>query len=391
LIQREISALVAKRATQLPVVAILGPRQSGKTTLARTLFNNHRYVSLEELDTQRFATEDPRRFLELYQNPHGIILDEFQRVPSLLSYIQTYVDTHDLKGYFILTGSQNFLMMEAVSQTLAGRVALCTLLPCSTSELSHANLLAPTLDEAILRGSYPRPLVHNLDPSDWCQDYIMTYLERDVRLVKNIIDLSTFKRFVQLCAGRVGQLLNLSSLATESGITVPTAKQWLSVLQASYLIFLVQPHFRNFNKRLVKTPKLYFYDTALLCTLLGIETASQLGTHYSRGSIVESYVMSDLYKQLLNRGRNNQLYFWRDSVGHEIDCILERADTLVPLEIKAGKTVVSDFFTGITFWQQLTGMRDAFVVYAGDQTQKREPATLVSWREIDTIIKQVFS
>lgn len=215
MIKRELGNKIQQLAQHFSAIAVFGPRQSGKTTLARELFKQHRYISLEELDNQQFAAQDPRRFLELHKNPHGIILDEFQRVPSILSYIQTYVDSEDLRGYFILTGSQNFLMMEeAVSQTLAGRIALFTLLPCSTSELQRAQLLPKTLDEAMFKGSYPRPLVKEMEPAEWCQDYIMTYLERDVRLIKNIADLSTFKRFVQLCAGRVGQLLNMTAVAT---------------------------------------------------------------------------------------------------------------------------------------------------------------------------------
>lgn len=217
MIYREITPLVEERAKKMPVIAIMGPRQSGKTTLARSIFNKHIYISLEEIDNQRFATEDPRRFLELYKNDFGIILDEIQRVPSLLSYIQTYVDLHDVRGYFVLTGLQNFLVAEAVTQTLAGRISIFTLLPCSASELARAHYLPKNLDEALFKGSYPRPFVYDLSSSDWASDYIVIYLERDVRLIKNVSDLSVFKKFVQLCAGRIGQLLNLSALAVECG------------------------------------------------------------------------------------------------------------------------------------------------------------------------------
>lgn len=370
----------------------MGPRQSGKTTLARAVFSRHTYISLEELDNQRFATDDPRRFLELYKNDHGIILDEIQRVPTLLSYIQTYVDVNEVRGYFILMGSQNFLVAQAVSQTLAGRISIFMLLPCFTSELSYSNYLPMHIDEAIFRGSYPRPYAYDLSIADWTSDYIVTYLERDVRLIKNVSDPSLFKKFVQLCAGRIGQLLSLSALALECGISVPTVKQWISLLEASYILFLVYPYFKNFGKRLVKTPKLYFYDTAIACSLLNIDSPFQVGTHYLRGGLVESYIMSDLYKQLYNNGRKNQLYFWRDNVGHVIDCIIERADMPIPLEIKSGQTIDSGFFEGIKFWKDLTKITPlSFVMYGGDKTQERAEAKICSWKDTDYVLKQIFT
>jgi len=388
-IKRELESRLRQVAQQLPVVALLGPRQSGKTTLARSTFQDHKYISLENLDMRDIAQKDPHQFLELYRNPHGIILDEFQNVPTLLSYIQTYVDQEKLKGYFILTGSQNFLVNEAISQTLAGRIAILTLLPLSILELRDAKILPTSPEELIFKGSYPRIYAENVLPDIFYPSYILTYIERDVRQITKVTDLTTFKRFIQLCAGRIGQLLNISSLATDAGISVPTARSWLSLLEASYIIFLLQPHYRNFSKRLIKSPKLYFYDTGLASSLLGIESAEQVGTHYLRGGLFECLVVSDMYKHYYNTGKQPRIYFWRDNHGHEVDCIMEKGQRLVPIEIKASRTIQRDYFSGLDYWNKLAqqGNSSSFVVYAGDDYLPLKDGTILSWKMIDKIFE----
>src|SRR5579872_6257051 len=265
-----------------PAIAIMGPRQSGKTTLAKLAFPHHTYVSLEDLSMRRLALEDPKGFLAMYKDAHGVILDEFQNVPELLSYLQLAIDQTYKPNYFILTGSQNFLMNQAISQTLAGRIGILTLLPLSIGEMADNNLLSATAEQAIFSGGYPRIYDQKIEPTVWYPDYINTYVERDIRDLKQVTDLSLFRKFVGLCAGRAGQLLNVTSLGNDVGVTGPTARAWLSLLEASYIIFLLQPHHGNFGKRLIKSPKLYFYDTGLACSLLGITSALQLSTHYLR-------------------------------------------------------------------------------------------------------------
>ncbi len=383
MIERTMEHYLLTRAQKLPVIAILGPRQSGKTTLARKAFKEHTYVSLEEPKNRQFAYDDPYSFLQTYASDAGIILDEIQEVPSLLSYIQVYVDEHQKPGYFILTGSQNFLVHDAVNQTLAGRIAIFTLLPLSINELRDASLLPATIEELIFKGQYPRSYSFDIDPADMYPDYIRTYIERDIRSLKNITNLSVFQKFVGLCAGRIGQLLNMTSLANDAGISLATAKSWLSLLEASYIIFLLQPYHTNIGKRLVKTPKLYFYDSGIACSLLGIESARQLSQHYVRGGLVETVLISELYKQRYNQGRPPRFYFWRDKLGHEIDCLIVQANGNIPLEIKAGKTVSSDYFDGLKYWYQVYDQpANGFVVYAGDENQQRRSGKLVSWRSL---------
>lgn len=390
MIQRNISIKIKELAKKFPVIAILGPRQSGKTTIAKNTFDQHVYLSLEDINTFKFAENDMYTFFDTHHNKSGIILDEIQNTPKLLSYIQTYVDQHDdLRGYFILTGSHNILLNEAISQTLAGRVAILTLLPLSINELDVAGLLPNKIENLMYNGLYPRIYAHNINPKDWYPSYIRTYLERDVRQIKNVSDLSVFQRFVGLCAGRIGQILNITSIANDCGISVSTVKAWLSVLEASYLIFLLQPHFKNFNRRLTKSPKIYFYDTGLVCALLGIESAETLANHYLRGGLFESLIISELMKNRFNQGMNPNLYFWRDKDGHEVDCIAEWASRLIAFEIKSGRTVSQDFFEGLAYWSKLSAnsVKNNFVIYGGDDRQLRNAATLVSWKGLQ---KDVF-
>jgi predicted AAA+ superfamily ATPase len=381
-------------ARRFPVVTLTGPRQSGKTTLTREAFPRHAYVSLETPDERAFATEDPRGFLERFRKP--VILDEAQRVPDLFSYIQTFVDADDRPGRYILTGSHNFLLMQSVSQSLAGRTAVLHLLPFSLAELEDRPLLssdtiglglrnqpAPRehLWSRLFAGFYPRIHDRKLHPTDWLASYYRTYVERDVRSILKVGDLETFGRFVRLCAARTGQILNSSTLASDAGVTHPTAKSWLSVLEASFLILMLRPHYNNYGKRLIKSPKLYFIDTGLLCYLLGIRRPEDLEIHSLRGPIFESFVVSELHKNYVHRGETPQLYFWRTSDGHEVDVIVERGETLIPIEIKSGQTIAGDSFNGLMYWQNLAGKRagPGALVYGGKECYRRDGITVYPW------------
>ncbi len=391
MITRDLTPSLKKDATKAPVIAILGPRQSGKTTLARVTFPDYTYVSFEDTDIRAFATADPRGFLAKYTDHKGVILDEVQHVPSILSYIQTIVDLKKRPGYFIITGSQNFLVTQSITQTLAGRISLHTLLPLSINELKHAHLLSTNIEESMLKGFYPRIFAEDYDPIQWYTDYVHTYIEREVRTITNIADLNTFRKFVQLCAGRIGQLINLTSLGNDTGISYNTARAWLSVLEASYIIFFLQPHYKNFSKRLIKAPKLYFYDTGLASSLLGIETKSQLSSHYLRGGLFESMVISDLIKNSYNADRKPRLYFWRDKTGHEVDCIIERGGMLFPLEIKSGMTIMPDQFGGLSYWNSLAKANPAygFLIYAGIEDQKWSFGNVISWTNTTKVYKDI--
>lgn len=389
LLPRELEPLIIKRAQKIPVIALLGPRQSGKTTLAKSAFKKHSYVSLENFEERDLALTDPKRFLAAHINEFGIIIDEVQHAPQLLSYIQTYVDELHRPGHIIITGSQNILVNEAISQSLAGRVSIFTLLPFSIPELRNASLLPNTIEELVYKGGYPRIYAYDLEPTSWYLDYIETYIERDVRNIAHIIDLITFRRFMRLCAGRVGQLLNIAALATECGIDQRTAKAWLSVLEASYIIFRLEPHHENFNKRIVKAPKLYFYDTGLVCALLEIKSPTQVGDHYLRGGLVESLLISEIFKHYYNQGdRPHNVFFWKNHLGHEIDCVIQKNNHLVPIEIKASTTIVSEFFKVLSYWKELTGDQYlGYVLYSGSKNQEWPQGKVVSWKNIEDIFK----
>jgi hypothetical protein len=395
MIPRTLLATLRRAARQYPVVSLTGPRQSGKTTLARAAFPGHDYVTLEDPDLQQFALEDPRGFLGQFRGK--VILDEVQRAPALFSYIQGIVDRSPSRGRFVLTGSRNFLLMRSISQTLAGRCAILHLLPFSLSELEKRDPLQLSrlgktiparrrvsrsgLLEILFRGFYPRIHDRRLPPQEWLRNYYQTYVERDVREIVNVGDLETFGRFVRLCAGRNGQLLNLSSLAVDCGITHSTGRRWLSILEAIFLVTLLRPHHRNFSKRLVKSPKLYFLDSGLLCYLLRIRSPEDLGIHSARGSVFESFVVSEFVKSRLHRGEEPDVYFWRDSTGHEIDVLIDLGRKLIPVEVKSGQTVAGDFLDGLRYWRDLAGMKSgpAALVYAGDRSFRREGVAVYSW------------
>lgn len=383
-LQRHAATTLRKKAKHYPILAITGPRQSGKSTLARQLFPNKPYCTLEDLDNREFATEDPRGFLA--QFPKGAILDEVQHCPDLFSYLQLLADSHPQQGMFVLTGSQQFGLMAKITQSLAGRVGFVQLLPFTLSELQVDHFAPLTVEKLLFTGLYPPIYDRKIPPESWYSDYIMTYVERDVRQLINIQNLRTFHRFLQMCAARTGQLLNLSSLANDCGITHNTAKAWLSVLEASYILFLLSPHHRNFNKRLVKTPKLYFYDTGLACTLAGVQNSEQLFTHPMRGALFETWVVSELIKNCFNQGLLSNLYFWQDSQGHEVDIILDQGDKLIPIEVKAGQTITTNYFSGLQYWQSFEPKTpQAWLVYAGKQNQKRGNIEVISWKDIDRL------
>lgn len=345
MIERVLKTKLLDMISKYPIVTLTGPRQSGKSTLLKTSFPTYQYVSLEDPDMRLFATEDPRGFLATY--PDKTIIDEVQRVPELFSYIQTHVDKENKEGMYLLAGSHNFLLMESINQSLAGRTAILNLLPFSHHEMQTGNILPATIDEEIYKGAYPRLYDKNITPTDYYPYYIQTYVERDVRLMKNIGDLSKFIRFIKLCAGRIGQLLNLSGLANECGISVSTATAWMSLLEASYIAYLLKPDHNNYAKRLVKSPKLYFYDTGLACSLLDIKSAEQVSTHFLRGGLFENLVVNEFIKDSLNKGEEPNLTFWRDSTGNEIDLLQTIAGKQNAYEIKSGATYTSDYFKGI--------------------------------------------
>lgn len=388
-IKRTETATLLKRIQGFPVVALTGPRQSGKTTLVKTLFQEKPYVSLEDLDTRAFAQGDPRGFLAQY--PDGAVLDEVQRVPDLFSYLQTRVDADGRMGLFILTGSQQFGLLSHITQSLAGRVSLLTLLPFSLEELQAAHQAPASLDTLLFKGMYPPVYDRNLEPEVWYEDYLATYIERDVRSLLNVKDMLTFQRFVQLCAGYTGQLINLAAMANDCGISQPTAQAWLSVLEASYLLYLLKPHHENFNKRLVKMPKLYFYDTGLACRLMGIQTEKQLAVHRSRGALFETWVAGELLKQRLHRGRPRNLFFWRDKTGNEIDILIDEGDKLDPVEIKSGQTVTPDFFKGLSRWLDKADKQagQPWLIYGGSQQQTRQGIRIIPWQEIHCLAKNL--
>jgi predicted AAA+ superfamily ATPase len=387
-IKRSAAESIKKSARTFPVVAILGPRQSGKTTLAKEIFADYTYVNLEDFDKRTFAEKDPRAFFETYAQG-GLIIDEFQLVPQLLSYIQTRVDEHKRFGEFILTGSQNFLMNQAITQSLAGRIAIHTLLPLSIDELKQAGLLPDSAYTVLYKGLYPPIYVREeLSTEQWYANYITTYIERDVRQLTNVSDLGLFQTFMQMVAVRIGQPVNLSSLANDCGISDVTARRWLNILDASYIIFLLKPHHKNFNKRLTKTPKIFFYDPGIACSLLNLKR-TEIPLHYTRGGLFESLMIADIAKGYYNRALVPHLYFWQTVKGHEIDCVLDEGLRLVPIEIKSGQTIQSGFFDNLTYWKENTDVPgNTYLVYAGKENQIRTAAQVISWENIDTIVQK---
>jgi predicted AAA+ superfamily ATPase len=379
MIQRTLASKIRSYATQYPIVTITGPRQSGKTTLAKHLFPEKPYVSLEDLDTRRGIQEDPRGFLE--DHAQGAVIDEAQYAPELFSYLQTEVDRNDTPGRFILTGSQQFEMLEKISQSLAGRAAIAKLLPLSLEELK-THQTTENINKTIYTGFYPRIYDKSQNPTEALSFYTTTYLERDVRKLINVTDLSHFETFLKVSAGRAGQLLNLNAIGNEIGVSHNTIKSWLGVLEASYVIFLLRPWHANLGKRLAKTPKLYFVDTGLACFLNGIHEEDHLPTHPLRGALFENLIVADAYKQRLHAGKPNNLYFYRDAKANEVDLIAENGHQIDAIEIKSSRTIGSDFAKGLNhLGTQKVDLRSKTIVYGGSKPQTRTQIRYQPWTE----------
>ncbi len=377
--KRQIAEELASLAKGYPVVTLTGPRQSGKTTLVRQVFPNKFYTNLEDLDIRNLAKSDPRGFLE--QFPEGGIIDEIQRVPELLSYIQNIVDNSEVKGLFILTGSHQMELNQAITQSLAGRTALLTLLPLSLYELTQSGVDF-SLNEVLVKGGYPRIYKDNLDPTKAYRNYFQTYVERDLRQLINIKDLSQFERFVKLCAGRIGQILNMQDIGGEIGVSSHTVKEWISILEASFIVFRLQPYFENFGKRVIKSPKLYFTDVGLATYLLEIENEVQVNRDPLRGHLFENLIVLELLKWRYNQGLDPHLYYFRDVKKNEVDIIYKAGNRLIPIEIKSSKTYNSEFLDKLHFFQKLAGDRapQGYLIYAGDQEQRIKSIELLSYK-----------
>jgi len=364
MIKRESAAILKELTSYFPVVIVTGPRQSGKTTLVREVFNDKIYISLENPDKRRHAIDDPRDFLQQFDK--GGILDEVQRVPELFSYIQEIVDEKKMMGQFIMTGSNQFEFMTRISQSLAGRIGILKLLPFSFNEIY--NNIETNLDEVLVKGMYPAIFDRKIPSDKYYPSYTQSYLERDVRQIKNVIDLSHFQRFLEICAGRTGQILNKNSLSKECGISQPTVEAWISILETNFIVFRLRPYHSNTKKRIIKSPKLFFFDTGLVCNLLGIQTSEHLRMHPLRGEIFETFILSEFVKFQFHKGERNNYYFYRDNNMHEIDLIIETGFGPVPIEIKSGKTINKSFFRGLKFFRKLSDRHiNSGLIYGGDQ------------------------
>ena len=380
MIKRDIEPVVLKAARDFPVVTLIGPRQSGKTTLVKAIFPNHTYCNLENPETRALAQNDPKSFFAQFLAP--LVIDEVQRVPELLSWIQVFSDESGKNGEYILTGSHQLRLHEAVSQSLAGRTAILRLLPFSMNELSRITEEPLNKENVMLKGFLPRIYDHKQEPLDAYRNYFQTYVERDVRQLVNLRNLVQFEHFIKLLAGRVGQLLNLSSLANEVGVSSMTLKEWVSILEASFVIYRLPPYYRNFGKRLVKTPKLYFVETGLAAWLLGIETPEQILRDPLHGGLFENLVVMDALKTRLNAGRDPSLYFWRDGNGHEVDLVFERQRHLIPVEIKSSMTWHGDFAKNIKWMQKsLPDIDSGHIVYAGDLFPQTDAYSVHSFKK----------
>lgn len=381
MIDRVLTSKIGLLRKQFPVLRLTGPRQTGKTTLLKAVYADLPYVSLEDIDLRRIAAEDPRGFLQNY--PKGAVLDEVQHVPELFSYIQGIVDGGG--AHFVLSGSQNFLLLEKISQSLAGRAAILKLLPLSLAELSGANLSFDHWEDAVFKGFYPRIYDKQIEPADFYPAYISSYVERDVRQIQNIENLAAFTGFVQLCAGRIGQPLNVQSLAVDAGVSPNTAKAWLSVLEASYVLHFLRPHHSNFNKRITKSPKLYFYDTGLACSLLGLESRAQLTTHYLKGNLFENFVVNEFLKMRFHAGQRSNLHYWQSKEKKEIDLIVDQGGQLHPFEIKSSMTKTDNLLENLWYWKKLseTPYENLNVVYGGLEDFKTSKGNFISWKSLE--------
>lgn len=385
MVSRLLANHIEAAAQKMPVVAVTGPRQSGKSTLIQQLFPAYQYINLEDLEQRTFARTDPKGFL--LNAGDRAILDEVQYVPDLLSYIQVITDRDKIPGQFVISGSQNLLLMESIAQSLAGRVAIFNLLPFSPEEIRDTPFAQLTYEDYLFRGFYPRIYDLDLNPTAWLLEYIRTYVERDLRQIVNVSDLGTFQQFLEICAGRIGQLVNFSEIGSLIGVSYQTVNKWLSVLETSFIAYTLRPYHQNFNKRIVKTSKLYFYDTGLACALLNLRNVDDLNRHFAKGALFENFVINEILKNQLNRHLPPKNYFWNAAGAHEIDLLLDQGGRLIPIEIKSGRTINSHFFDGLNYFQSLSGAlpTESFLVYGGDEVQRRSLAQVLSWRNLSQI------
>jgi predicted AAA+ superfamily ATPase len=389
MIRRTIEEKLLRTASQMPVITITGPRQSGKTTLAKSIFPSHTYINLEMPSNTELAREDPHRFFNLH--PSHLILDEVQRVPNLLSYIQVIIDESGKKGQFILTGSENLLLSEKITQSLAGRTHIATLLPLSLEELQSASISYTNYMPYIHNGFYPRIYSSDSNPTEWLSDYIQTYVERDVRQLINVKNLRQFQLFIKLCAGHVGQVITYTSFSNAIGVSDKTIREWFSILEATYIVCPLYPYYKNFKKRLIKSPKLYFYDTGLACSLLGIYDTNSLAFHPLQGSLFENFIIVELLKRYFNRGLKTNFYFWREKNGIEVDCLIERGNELFSIEIKSTQTFSSSF--PISNLKKVAAIMDdgyhkvrSILIYGGDYTVNSQGVEVISWKNLDLLV-----
>ncbi len=384
MIKRQLKKVILSLIGKYPILALTGPRQSGKTTLLKNMFPNYRYISLENIDDRTFAIDDPKAFLQKYHE--YVIFDEVQRVPSLFSYIQTIVDESKKMGHYILTGSQNFNLLEHITQSLAGRVVLLKLLPFDNTELIETNLLENDFKKQLVKGFYPAIYDRDLNSTIYYANYIQTYIQRDISQLINIHDFNKFTNFVKLCAGRVGQILNINNLAKDCGISQPTAKSWLSILEKSYILFLLRPYFENFNKRIIKSPKLYFYDIGLASYLLDIRNIEDI-TEKQKGSLFENFVIADIYKQNEHQYKLIEYWYWRDSNGNEIDLLKKQGNHFDIYEIKSSKTILPKMTKGLDYFDNISNkkVKSKTLIYAGEENQNRSNFLVRSWRNLNLI------
>jgi uncharacterized protein len=384
MIIRKIHSEAKFALTQFRALCLTGPRQSGKTTLSKALFRGKPYVNFENPSIQFEAEQNPESFLDKYKN--GAVFDEVQRVPHIFRYLQEILDNNTKRGQFILTGSNNFLLQEQVSQSLAGRAGYLSLLPLSYAELVEAKLADEKVNQLIIKGGYPEIWNEKLNPNTWMNSYLQTYVQRDVRLLRNITNLGAFTRFIYLCANYSGQIINRDDLAMKTGVDTKTIQAWLGLLETSYIAFILQPWYNNLNKRIVKSPKLYFYDTGLLCFLLGIKTDAALQKSASYGSIFENWIISEIRKNSFNAAQNDRMYFFRDSVGNEFDLILEREGAPMAIEIKSSKKVDESMLAGLKYWKKLQPNSNSLLVYGGEQNAIiNEKMSIIPWQEVANI------
>lgn len=385
MIDRILGNKILQSASQMPIIAVTGPRQSGKSTLIRFLFPEYKYFNLEDIQLRSFALDDPKGFL--FNAGKKVIIDEIQYVPDLLSYLQVITDRDKIAGQFIISGSQNLLLMEGISQSLAGRVAIFNLLPFSLEEIQSTQYSLNTYEDYILQGFYPRIYDLGLNPNQWLNDYIRTYVERDVRQIINVGDLNTFRQFLEICAGRIGQLVNFSEIGNLIGVSYKTVSKWLSVLETSFIIYTLRPYHKNFNKRIVKSSKLYFYDTGLACALLNLRNINDLNRHFAKGALFENFVITEIFKNQINKNITPKNYFWNAAGAYEIDLLLDQGSQLVPIEIKSARTINSQFFAAFTYFQPISGAltQNSYLIYGGSEKQKRSIAQVLSWENLDEI------